>query len=97
MRAAGTPSEEVTVSNPLYVDAAADPRPGSRGYLKWYWTKGPGLRRWAASPKPYTALKMLLRGKVPAVYLDRTVADWFKAVFGIWPGERAGKNPVGPG
>lgn len=80
-----------------HVDATADPRPGSRGYLKWYWTKGPGLAKWSASPHPYTALKRHLRGKVPAAYLDRTVAQWFHDVFGIWPGERGGKNPLGPG
>ncbi len=78
-------------------DAVADPRPGSRGYLKWYWTKGPGLARWAKSPHPYTALKRHLRKHIPASYLDRVVAQWFKDVFGIWPGERKGKNPAGPG
>ncbi|WP_382307308.1 hypothetical protein [Herbiconiux sp. UC225_62] len=78
-------------------DAVADPRPGSRGYLKWYWTKGPGLAKWATSPHPYTALKRHLRGKVPAAYLDQTVAQWFHDVFGIWPAERKGKNPLGKG
>jgi len=34
---------------------------------------------------------------VPAAFLDRTVAQWFHDVFGIWPGERKGKNPLGPG
>lgn len=85
------------MANPTHIDAVADPRPGSRGYLKWYWTKGPGLPKWSVSPHPYTALKRQLRGKVPAAYLDRTVAQWFHDVFGIWPGERKGKNPLGRG
>lgn len=85
------------MANPVHIDVVADPRPGSRGYLKWYWTKGPGLAKWAKSPHPYTALKRHLRGKVPAVFLDQTVAQWFHDVFGIWPGERKGKNPLGPG
>jgi len=42
-------------------------------------------------------LKRELRGKVPELYLDRTVAQWFHDVFGIWPAERGGKNPLGKG
>ncbi len=65
--------------------------------LKWYWTKGEGLAKWAKSPHPYTALKRHLAKYIPASYLDRVVAQWFKDVFGIWPGERKGANPTGPG
>jgi hypothetical protein len=78
-------------------DAVADPRPGSRGYLKWYWTKGPGLAKWATSPHPYTALKNHLRKYLPATYLDQVVAQWFHDALGIWPAERKGKNPLGKG
>ena len=78
-------------------DAVANPKPGSRGYLKWYWTKGPGLAKWVASPHPYTALKNHLRKYLPATYLDNVVAQWFHDTLGIWPGERKGKNPIGPG
>lgn len=84
-------------SNPAHVDAVADPRPGSKGYLKWYWTKGPGLAKWRASPHPWTALKRELRGKVPAAYLDATVSKWFEDVFGYPSGARKGKNPIGKG
>lgn len=80
-----------------YVDVVANPKPGTRGYLKWYWTKGEGLAKWAKSPHPYTALKRHLAKYIPASYLDRVVAQWFKDVFGIWPGERKGANPTGPG
>ncbi|WP_378144803.1 hypothetical protein ACFJGV_15100 [Cnuibacter sp. UC19_7] len=78
-------------------DAVADPRPGSRGYLKWYWTKGPGLAKWVASPTPYRALKAHLIKYVPATYVDKVVAQWFHDAKGYWPAERNGKNPVGPG
>jgi hypothetical protein len=84
-------------SNPAHVDAVADPRPGSRGYLKWYWTKGPGLAKWRLSPHPWTALKRELRGKVPVAYLDATVSKWFEDVFGYPSGARKGKNPIGKG
>lgn len=77
-------------SNPVHVDAVANPRPGSCGYVKWYWTKGPG-------PHPWTALKRELRGKVPAAYLDAMVSKWFEDVFGYPSGARKGKNPVGKG
>lgn len=30
-------------------DAVGDPRRGSRGDLKWYWTEGPGLAKRASS------------------------------------------------
>jgi hypothetical protein len=84
-------------SNPAHVDAVADPRPGSKGYLKWYWTAGPGLAKWRLSPHPWTALKRELRGKVPAAYLDATVSKWFEDVFGYPSGARKGKNPIGKG
>jgi hypothetical protein len=85
------------MANPAHIDVVADPRPGSRGYLKWYWTKGPGLAKWRLSPHPWTALRRHLLGKVPAAYLDETVSQWFHDVFGYWPAERRGKNPVGKG
>lgn len=80
-----------------HVDVVASPVPGSRGYLKFYWTKGPGLAKWATSPHPWSALRRHLRGKVPARYLDETVSLWFHDVFGYWSGSRKGDNPVGPG
>ncbi|UQN30669.1 hypothetical protein [Brachybacterium kimchii] len=78
-------------------DAVANPTRGSRGYLKWYWTKGEGLAKWAASPTPYRTLVAHLAKYMSLPMAKRTAANWFKAVFGIWPGERKGKNPLGPG
>ncbi len=81
----------------LKPDAVANPKPGSRGYLKWYWTKGPGLAKWAASPHPWTALHRHLVKHMGLVMAKRTASQWFHDVFGIWPGERKGDNPFGPG
>ncbi|MCF8610053.1 hypothetical protein L5G28_07740 [Gordonia sp. HY285] len=70
------------------------------GQLHRYWTKGAGLARWAESPHPYTslvhALKREIKGK-PDSAIKGLAANLFKSVFGIWPGERKGDNPVGPG
>lgn len=81
----------------LRPDAVANPKPGSRGYLKWYWTKGPGLAKWATKPHPWTALYRELVKHMDILKAKRTASQWFHDVFGIWPGERKGKNPVGPG
>jgi len=67
-------------------DAVADPRPGSRGYLKWYWTKGPGLAKWAASPHPYTALLSHLIKFLSPQVAKKTAAQWFHDTLGFWPG-----------
>ncbi|MBN6777422.1 hypothetical protein JRG19_02510 [Pseudoclavibacter alba] len=80
-----------------HVDATANPEPGSRGYLKWYWTKGPGLKKWAASTHPWTTLRTHLARFLTPEIADRTASQWFHDVFGIWPGERKGKNPAGRG
>ena len=41
---------------------AVDTHPGDlpARKLKRYWTKGPGLAKWASSPHPYTTLVTLL-------------------------------------
>ena len=78
----------------------ADPRPGDPGYLKWYWTKSPeGLAKWMNHPHPWTELfKHLSHGKgLSTQQAERIASQWFHDVFGIWPGERKGKNPAGPG
>jgi hypothetical protein len=65
--------------------------------LKQYWTKGPGLAKWAKSPHPWTALYNHLKKYMPAGKAKRVASQWFHDVFGIWPGEREGKNPAGKG
>jgi len=65
--------------------------------LKHYWTKGAGLKKWATKPHPWTALYNQLKKHMPAAQAKRVASQWFHDVFGIWPGERKGKNPAGKG
>ena len=70
----------------------------NRNRLKHYWTRDPeGLAKWATKPHPWTALYRQLRRHVGAARAKRIASQWFKEVFGIWPGERKGRNPAGPG
>lgn len=63
-----------------------------------YWTKGAGLAKWSGSPHPYTALvNALIKAGVDAKSVHGLAANIFKAVKGIWPSERQGKNPRGHG
>lgn len=75
---------------------AVDVRPGD-GQLERYWKTGPGAARWIGTAHPYTNLVRALTKHVGAARSKRIAAQWFKDVFGIWPGERKGKNPLGPG
>jgi HK97 family phage portal protein len=67
--------------------------------LHAYWTKGEGLAKWVDHPHPWTALYgHLKRGKgLTDEQAKHIASQWFHDVFGIWPGERKGDNPVGPG
>jgi hypothetical protein len=72
-------------------DATANPKPGTRGYLKWWWTKGPGLARWARTAHPWTSLRRQLgehiTDKSPAV-IDAITSAWYREVFGRLPGRK---------
>jgi phage portal protein BeeE len=67
-----------------------------------YWTREEGLGRWATHAHPWTTLRNLLR-QIPLKHgrgprdPEGLASHYFKVVFGIWPGERKGSNPVGPG
>lgn len=67
--------------------------------LKRYWTKDPkGLAKWASKPHPFTALRNhLVKHLGSEERANRVAAEWFHEVFKMWPGERKGKNPTGPG
>lgn len=57
--------------------------------LTRYWITGPGLARWATNPHPYTALTRALRKEgVPKHMIPGLSANYFKMVFGIFPGQR---------
>lgn len=76
--------------------AGADVTPGNER-LHLYWTKGEGLPKWAFSPHPWTTLRDHLLKYMNQGMADRSASKWFHEVFGYWPGDRGGKNPVGPG
>lgn len=76
--------------------AGHDTTPG-HDQLHHYWTKGPGLAKWASNPHPWTTLVVLLTKYVGRRRAERMASAWFKEVFGYWSGDRKGKNPVGPG
>jgi len=65
--------------------------------LHHYWTRGEGLAKWADHPHPWTALRDHLIKYVGPGRAERMASEWFHEVFGIWPGEREGDNPAGPG
>lgn len=76
----------------------ADTRPGDGdNRLKEYWTRGEGRAKWVDHPHPWTSLYRHLVKYMPAEMARRTAAQWHHDVFGIWPGEKKGKNPAGPG
>lgn len=79
----------------------ADVKPGDSGRhgnnIKDYWIHGKGLAKWANDPHPWTALYHHLIKFMPPEMAKRTAAQWHHDVFGIWPGEKKGKNPAGPG
>lgn len=64
--------------------------------LERYWTRGPGLAKWATSPHPWTALYRHLVKYVPGFAAELT-ETYFRKVFGIKSGWRRGQNPLGPG
>ncbi len=65
--------------------------------LEAWWKTGPGAARWIGTAHPWTNLYRGLKKHMPDVMAKRVASQWFHDVFGIWPGEREGKNPAGKG
>jgi len=65
--------------------------------LKAYWAVGEGRQKWINSPKPYTTLVALLSKYVSPAIAKGLAANIFHMATGIWPGERKGSDPLGPG
>lgn len=76
--------------------AGHDTTPG-HDELHHYWTKGPGLAKWADHPHAWTALYHHLVKYMTPERAKRAASEWFHEVKGYWPGDQKGKNPVGPG
>lgn len=66
------------------VESSANPKPGSKGYLKWYWTRGEGRRKWNSWTELYTHLRKHLAEPMA----KRVASQWFHDVKGYWPGDR---------
>lgn len=77
----------------------ADLRPGDGNarQLERYWTRGKGLARWASNPHPWTTLVNLLSKYMTRSQAKGLASNYFRKVFGYWPGSRKGSNPTGPG
>lgn len=73
------------------------PNPRDGAAFKRYWCHGAGLARWSTNPHPWTTLVKLLTKHMPVTQARGLASNYFKEVFGIWPGERKGSNPAGPG
>lgn len=55
--------------------------------LHLYWTRGPGLAKWAPLPDPWTELYHHLAKYIHDPDMaKRTAAQWFHEVMGFWPG-----------
>lgn len=90
----------------MYRAAGADTNLGGER-LHYWWTKGPGLKRWVGSPHPWTTLYTQLLEKVGNVGKAKRMASrWFIEVFGYAAGSdkhrvASGKPPrgdrIGPG
>lgn len=78
--------------------AGTDTHPGGE-QLKLWWTKGPGLAKWATKTHRWTALyhHLLKHMDGNEALAKATASRWFHDVFGYWPGHQKGANPVGPG
>jgi hypothetical protein len=49
--------------------------------LHHYWTAGPGLAKWADSPKPWTTLREHLLKYMPPEEATKAASAWFIDVF----------------
>lgn len=75
-----------------------DKNQGNAEVLRHYWTRTPeGLAKWAASPHPWQTLYNHLIKYVGPRIAPGLTSNYFHDVFGIWPGERKGLNPLGRG
>ena len=70
---------------------------GNAEVLRRYWTRGKGLAKWADNPHPWQTLYNHLIKYVPPHIASGLTSNYFHDVFHIWPGERNGVNPLGPG
>lgn len=85
------------------VEATANPKPGSRGFFRWYWCYGPGRAKWSSWHELYDHIVTKVGNPDKAA---RITESWYYAVTGLHGGSDAnrvahGKPPrgkrMGPG
>lgn len=72
------------------------PGDGNADKLFRYWVEDPD-NKWKTRPHPFSTLVRHLEKHMTPAQAKGLAAKIFKRAFGIWPGERAGSNPAGPG
>lgn len=68
--------------------AGHDTTPG-HDQLHQYWTRGPGLAKWASSPHPWTTLYGHLIKYMSPAMAKRAASAWVYEVFGMHTGSDA--------
>jgi hypothetical protein len=77
--------DDEAVSGPPLDGERAGDLSGRR--LKEYWTRGPGLAKWAGSATPWRTLREFLAEYLSGEKLDATTSAWYRIVFGRLPGQ----------
>lgn len=70
----------------------ASPGIGASTELNKYWTAGEGRMKWANSPTPYRTLLALLKKYMSSAKAHGLAAEYYRIVFGRWPGKRGGDH-----
>ncbi|WP_458317124.1 hypothetical protein [Mycolicibacterium brisbanense] len=63
------------------------PGVGASAHLNDYWTKGPGLAKWANNPHPWTTLHNLLRQYMSDAKAKGLTTEYYVRVFGHGPAQ----------
>lgn len=79
---------------PHMEDLMVDPSPGvgPSEAINTYWTKGEGLAKWSTDTHPYTTLVALLSKYVSDHIAHGLAAEYYRRVFGQWPGSHSHDN-----
>ncbi|MER5837302.1 hypothetical protein ABT116_42715 [Streptomyces sp. NPDC002130] len=67
-------------------------------FLQYWTSSAEGLAKWASTPDgAWTRLVAHLRKHMSERHAKGLASKYYRVVFGMWVGERKGKNPLGPG
>lgn len=84
----GDPDDLGDAPTPTEIAAAS----GDDDQLKRYWLYGEGLKKWADSPHPWTALyRQILKHVKNVEKAKRIASDWYREHFGHMPNEKGVK------